>query len=201
MAKDGSSAFEWFMSDGKTGLEWGEIDEVQEPWMPIDENLEVFERINNYLDKEIQSVNIRDALKNISVDVDNTGIFKNVAEKNKIDSTAMALSDAGNQKTTAEQLSEMAKNISDYNEALDDAKKKKRKRQMRKAAQDWNDTHPDDQIKYDAWITELDTWFDMGESELYSELRKRNALPFDASISYDRPANTKFENSRYARGV
>ena len=116
------TAFDWYMSDGKAGLQWGEVDAVQEEWVPIDENLEVFVRINDYLNKEVGRVNIRDALENISVDVDNTGIFNNVAQKNKIDATASGLANSASGVTSPEELAEMARYISGYNDEIEKMK-------------------------------------------------------------------------------
>ena len=138
-----------------------------------------------------EQTNISSALDTIAADVQNSGIFNNSKQKSNITDVASALKEIKEQTGKLPSEEELTNLIVQYNNALEEAKCNVLRQKLRKAAQDWNDSHPDDQISYDFWITIFDTFLDMGTDQLYNELARRNALPFSPDIRYSRPADTK----------
>lgn len=201
---DDYNRIHWVLSEGTNGFEWGEIDPLQEDWIEIDKNVEVLETINDFINKKITTEKIKDLLSIVSADVEKTGIFNNVKQKQKIDATINGMSIATSSEIPASEMAKLARTFGDYNDFLMEAKNDKMQSRLRQAAKEYNEgcENDDDKIDYDAWIPWIDTSgvFDMSKDELYNELKKKNALPFSADIAYTRPANTYYENSRYSRG-
>lgn len=189
------------LSEGKNGFDICGIDPLQEDWIEIDKNVEVLETINEFINKKIKTEKIKDLLSIVSEDVEKTGIFNNVNQKQKIDATIDGMRIATSSEIPASKMADCARNFGYYNDELMEAKNDKMQSRLRQAAKEYNEgcENDDDKIDYDAWIPWIDTSgvFDMSKDELYNELKKKNALPFSADIAYTRPANTYYENSRY----
>lgn len=189
------------LSEGKNGFDIYGIDPLQEDWIEIDKNVEVLKKINDFI--FINKKN-KDLLSIVSADVEKTGIFNNVNQKQKIDATIDGMRIATSSEIPESTLEEYAKCFGDYNDYLMEAKNDKMQSRLRQAAKEYNEgcENDDDKIDYDAWIPWIDTSgvFDMSKDELYNELKKKNALPFSADIAYTRPAKTYSENSRFIKG-
>ena len=196
-----SFGLEAVISDGKKEFEVFGIDPLQEDWIVIDKNVEVLEKINEFINKKIATQNIKDALNTVSSNVEKTGIFNNPKQKQKIDATIGGMEVAVSSEIPASKMAEEAWYFGFYNDELMEAKNEKMQSRLRQAAKEYNESceNDDDKINYDAWIPWIDTSgvFDMSRDELYNELKKKNALPFSADIAYTRPANTYYENSRF----
>ena len=198
---DDYTRIQWVLSEGKNGFEFGGIDPLQEDWIEIDKNVVVLEKINDFINKKITTEKIKDLLSIVSADVEKTGIFNNVKQKQKIDAAINGMSIATSSEIPASTMADYARTFGDYNDYLMEAKNDKMQSRLRQAAKEYNEgcENDDDKIDYDAWIPWIDTSgvFDMSKDELYNELKKKNALPFSADIAYTRPANTYYENSIY----
>lgn len=184
------------VSEGKNGFEGLGVDPLNEDWIYITPNIQVLRLLRS---EEYDSVtthsaqtNIASALDTIASDVQNAGIFNNTKQKNNLTNVAESLKEIkkkAGELPTEEELTDL---IVQYNNSLEEAKCQVLRQKLRKAAEEWNNSHEDDKISYDFWITVFDTFLDMGTDQLYNELARRNALPFSPDIRYSRPADTKY---------
>ena len=174
------------VSEGKNSFEGLGIDPLNEDWIYITPNIQVLRLLKSdeydSVTTHSEQTNISSALDTIAADVQNSGIFNNSKQKSNITDVASALKEIKDQTGKLPSEEELTNLIVQYNNALEEAKCNVLRQKLRKAAQDWNDSHPDDQISYDFWITIFDTFLDMGTDQLYNELARRNALPFSPDI-------------------